>query len=63
MKQIVIRMSRNVKKIIYSVVDFMKMMIYNIRREGWKVHFDELFEMRKLTGIKFLPVWALARIL
>ena len=40
------------KKIIYSVVDFMKMMIYNIRREGWKVHFDELFEMRKLIGIK-----------
>ena len=41
------------RKIIYSMVDFMKMMIYNNSRgEGWKVRFDELFEMRKLTGIK-----------
>lgn len=35
------------------MVDFIKMMIYNnSRREGWKVRFDDLFEMRKLTGIK-----------
>lgn len=41
------------KKKIYITVELPKLMVYNnSRRESRKMRFDELFEMRKLTGTK-----------
>lgn len=47
------RQNQKCKKLFYITIDFPKLMVYNnSRRERWKMRFDELFEMRKLTGTK-----------